>query len=558
MAKKKDDGEKVEKTEASPEATVKQPEKVEPKEESLKENPKEEKTPAKESTPAKEITPAKEQSKEISKEEPAKKEVAEEKKTTKVVKKSTKDEEYTPDLSFLPTWTKRTKKSVDELKTMLFKIVADIEKAHKEEWSSDKIWSSARARLYGSFKSDMRSSAIPYLFNTKYKSVPFDFGYKKYMEVMDVYNKDSKKAMQLGMIKIQKDVTGKKITPIPIDNAQKTKAGKPNMNRGKELPLHNWIQAIGGVAIPKDKYDKNETGFYRPAEITLSGKYADPKSHSFLGNVDLNQWYLIKVTSKTDAKNKESWQLNATSLTKWEEFTEIEDLTPAQIPEFFESFYVPLGDLADYHETYKVIDKKNLNKTGCNRLVITRAQVIDIVLSEDGKSNHKLVLDDESLGFQDVPESVTCWVSPKEQIKFGKFSEIYIFGKTSRSKRKDLSTNEYTDEWQMPSINVSGILVDELVEPEVESETAGESETQVEASAESVQVEEPDIEAQDEEKEEEPAKAKPNVKKSSKKPKEESEEEPSTEETSESEESDTEESSSEETTEESGDKKDTW
>ena len=163
---------------------------------------------------------------------------------------------------------------------------------------------------------------------------------------------------------------------------------------------------------------------------------------------------------------------------------------------------VPLGELQEYHDNFKEISD-NGKKEICKRLCVTTGQVIDIVPS-DSDNSHRMTIDDESLGFgseddEEILDSITCWVDNKYQFEFGRQSRIMVFGSTSAGLKKDLATNEFTDEFAAPSIGVQGIVVLELVEPEdIEDESGGtEDEPEVEGTVD-IEAEEPSIEEEDE------------------------------------------------------------
>jgi len=74
-------------------------------------------------------------------------------------------------------------------------------------------------------------------------------------------------------------------------------------------------------------------------------------------------------------------------------------------------------------------------------------------------------------------------------IKFGKFSDVYVIGKTSQSERKDPATNEYMPgEWGLPSMNAEAFIVIELVDPEVDDDTAAETNPDKEPEGEAVDI----------------------------------------------------------------------
>jgi hypothetical protein len=316
---------------------------------------------------------------------------------------------------------------------------------------------------------------------------------------MEIYTRNPNATQQQGLARIEVDKIGQKRKVILIDRKEFTNAGKKNQNFGKPMPEHKWIQSIGGLAIPESKARENDWDVMRPSVITISDHQCDPNDRKCATkNLEIGKWYDVKLTNKTADKNVESWELNCTSVSK---FTENEGMTLdlKDIPSYYgAAFFAPLNELAQYHDTFAVEGKtktgaKNPDKTVSNRVVCTRGSVIDIVPGEDG-NNTRLVLDDELLGSLENSESVTCWLSASQKITFGKFSEIYVWGTTSRQKKKDMATNTVLDDWALPSITVNGFQIVELVEPEVSVEKAGDGKFDAADSDEiPAEVNEPDI-----------------------------------------------------------------
>jgi hypothetical protein len=409
-------------------------------------------------------------------------------------------DEYTPDLSFLPIWAKKAKTSVEKLEKTLKDTVADIKSVHKD-WAEDKIWDKARQRVYATFKGDMKSSASEWYIRVDSPGDAFDYGNAEYQKHKDAYEKNPANALKKKMVKVQTDATGKKRQIIPTDSNEKLKYDKTkaNPNFGKPIAEHAWIRSIWGLGIPSEKQEKDDWKFLKPSLITVSKGQADPESKAYL-NFEMGKWYKVKLTNKTAKDNTEYWDLGTSaSVSKIEEIDGF-DIKIEDIPEYYEGFYASLGELNEYHDTYAEPDKnKPDEKTVSRRLVVTKGTVSSIVESEDGKSNTKIEIDDESLGFQENPESVVCWFPASREIPFGKLSEVYIFGDTTRTLKKDLATNELTDEWGLTSISMKGFIVIDLVEPEVEDEEAGNDDDEVEEDEEEITLDPDEEEKEDEE-----------------------------------------------------------
>jgi len=404
-----------------------------------------------------------------------------------------------PDLSFIPIWAKKLNKPAEELTKALEKIVVELRKKHGTTWSEEKIYATARRRLYSDFKSEFKSSATYFLVNPMYQYEPNDHGFKKWKAAMDQHASNPKLAIANKVVKIEVDKITKKTKVVPLDTKLKTNAGKPNKRLGKPLPEHEWMHTIGGVGIPFAMAEKGDMSGLRPMEMINSRAMGDPTNKLFLGKgFEIGKWYKIKVSNTTPEDNTESWKLNGTTMTKWQEFKLEFDMS--EVSTIFTDFFVPLNELAQYHESYSELNDKGTKEYN-NRIVVTEGEVVDITLS-DGENSHKMLIDDESLGLTnedgEIVESVCCWIDKEIDINFGKYSHVLVFGSTSRGLKKDMDTQEVTDEWGNVTISVKGIIVTDLVEPDLsEDGEDGESDDEYEADAEDA-AEVPDINAEEE------------------------------------------------------------
>jgi hypothetical protein len=230
--------------------------------------------------------------------------------------------------------------------------------------------------------------------------------------------------------------------------------------------------------------------------ITVSGKQADPNDPKYISAVETGKWYNADLTNKTDPTEKEVYNLNVTTQTKFELDENGIEIGLDDLPSYYDGFYVPLAEIEEYHDAYAepAKDKSGKvddNKTVSRRICMTKGQVIDIVPGEDGNSS-RIVLDDENIGFSegDYQESVSCFYNG--EITFGKFSEIYVWGDTTKQRKKDFATDEYLEDWNLPTINIKGITIIDLVQPEIDNEEGGDVEEEIEESDESVDINEED------------------------------------------------------------------
>lgn len=438
----------------------------------------------------------------------AKKKTTAKKSSKKSTKKATKPKVFEPDMSFLPIWSEQLKRPVEELESKLEEYTNAIKDRH-DNWKPTKIHNTARRRLYNEYKADRSSNASPWVVLPLYIGRPYDFGAAHYKKNMEAYHQDPKAATNKKLLlnenskfgpKVKIDGTGSNRKIIPIEERKLTNAGKKNNFLGKKLPLHNWIQSEGGVALMRRSFDAEDWDAARPYVMTISGVLADPGHPKYVvGNHTSNKWYKTKATNRTDKENLESFALNATTLSKYIEIEGLEfDIEEIVRKYYGEAFYTVLGELQMYHDSFM---KEKDGKQKCLRVVVTEGDVIDIVPSSDNANSHRMMIDDETLGFGDaegnITDSVTCWIDADYKFDFGVNSRVMVFGKTSAGKKKDLQTQELTDEWASPSIAVEGIIVLEYVEPDLDDDTAGDSKDSedYEPDGEETPEEEPDIEA---------------------------------------------------------------
>jgi len=419
---------------------------------------------------------------------------------TAIVK--TADKPYVADLSYFTAWAVKFKTSVEKLEieyqTILNAISEDY-KMKKIVKPIKELHDKTRQRLYGTYKKDVKSTAGEMYLRLDAIGEPYDYGAARFQKHLDAFNDNPEKAKKLGLVKIKTDATGKKRTIIPSEEKKQVKDRKTgnmveNKGFGKPLPEHAWIQSMVGMAIPGESYEKNEWNQLRGSMITNSKGLADPTNPKYLCK-DLKEglWYKVKLVNQTDPNDTGMWKLSTSTVTVFEA-TEGAEIPVSDIPQYYSGLFCEIGGLSEYHNNFRreseeEIQSKALHKTNCDRFVVTKGNVIDIIPSSDGKENHRIVLDDESLIDQAVPESLNCWMRASKPIKFGKFSDVYVIGKTSQSERKDPATNEYMPgEWGLPSMNAEAFIVIELVDPEVDDDTAAETNPDKEPEGEAVDI----------------------------------------------------------------------
>jgi hypothetical protein len=436
-------------------------------------------------------------------------------KTTKSSKVAKPKKEDELDLSFITIWAKKMKKKAEDIEAELHKQAAKIQKKFPN-MGKEEVYGKARMRIFAMLKSELNSPARSFYVRKIYKAAPFDFGEWKRNKALEIYKNNPKHAKDNHFVSVKLDARGKKIV-TPTDNVEFYGTNK-NKNFEKPLPEHAWGQSIGVIAIPVKDYNAKKMEQMRYGEISLDGQYADPTNEDYyLGNSFGSGWCEIALNVKKHKNDKgeyientEMWELKPASNSDIKP-VDIKDLTNDQIINIYNNIFVPLIELNEYHEAmvepqHKEAQEKNeeLNKTNSNELMVTKGQVIDIQLS-DGTNSHKVVIDVEDNGFgeeeeETIPQSTSVWLDKSIDITFGRYSQILVFGNTSRARKKDFTTNEYLDDWGQTGITGKGYHIIELVSPDGDDE---ETEDEDYEYVDEVEVDEEEEESEDTEESEE-------------------------------------------------------
>lgn len=419
-------------------------------------------------------------------------------KKTKVSKAKAKDE---IDWSYLKPWAnKLPNETVQSLKKRVIKKMNFFRKKYPK-WSDDRVHGKARLRIFLEIKNSMSSNGDDFYVRKIYGGKPFDFGAKHVKDNLAYYKANPKQAKNEGYVRIEIKNGARKA--IAIDERKKFKSGWENKNHGEPLPLHSWIMSLGFIAIPCKAMEQENMDELLPATLTLNNAYADPTNidqedeegnvipGKYLGDAfEEEGWYkcrfVVKKKRVPEGQEPEpitSYDLLPTSARP--EFTDIEDVDEETIKAVFDNVNVPLLELNEYHDvmTQDYVEAqeskgKEVYKTSNNNIMMVQGQVSSIQLS-DGTNSHLVKIDsDEDLSFGDEDtegvDSTPIWFDKDLPINFGLYSEIIVFGSTSRTRKKDFQTNEYTSEWNQTSIAGKGYIITELVQPDDEEEDSEE------------------------------------------------------------------------------------
>jgi len=421
------------------------------------------------------------------------------------------------DTNFCITWakSKKIKSTAKELEERYLKIHSEIS-SDKPDWDIESVSESSRQKLHSELKAEMKSSAAGWKIKLDFGDVPNDYEGNHYQRNLEYFRKDPVKAVRGGFVRKKTDITGRKVTVVPLDERELNSSGKKNYRKGKPLKEHGYIMTIGGLAMPSVKFESDDWDALLPCTITVSGNACDPNHEKYiLKDVQLGEWYDSKLINKTPGDVSDMYTLNTASQTKLVLADGI-DIEPEDLSSYYDAFYAEFNKIEEYHNEFanfaKNKDKtENENKTTSNRICMTKAIVIDIVPPEEEDGNTRILLDrilkkGEVVDFDDEADSLTCWYGITKKVPFGKSSLIYAFGKTTQERQKDLATELYTDEWRSVSMSLKGFSIIKLVEPEnIEDEEAGDYEEDVEVDEDEVVLDEsetPDIENVEDDEEE--------------------------------------------------------
>jgi hypothetical protein len=249
-------------------------------------------------------------------------------------------------------------------------------------------------------------------------------------DALKAYQENPQEAINSGLIRI-KDGEFE-----VLDNRQTLPDGSDNPKFGKPRPKHMFIKtAIIAARIPSEKK-------FVCGKITLWNEKS---------NLKLPKGKLVSFKA-LGGINEETGELELRS-SKDTAF-EIKDEIPREelIRIIDDAFVDKLTDLGDCERWFEE------NKNKFDAYVVTEGTLkFNPSLATDDTSNHRLVLDDNSL-----PEGhpmITCWVPNKLRgsIQYGKGSIVTIFGKVRMSYGWDNKLKQKTEDLQ-PSITALAIF----------------------------------------------------------------------------------------------------
>jgi len=429
------------------------------------------------------------------------------------------------DPEILAEWSKEMQIDEVDIKKQFAKVMKGIE---VEGFDSEKdFWESVKWIARIDMKNIARGSTVTYIGYFLGGTYPRNWVQPKIETALTTYYQNRDEALKLGMVREAKDPESGEPIPIPKYWWEfKTGTKIKNKNWKKDLPKEEegWMRSGYGIAIPKneliEKYVKQkneETGEeeevpvfkdstkvnwrkLKPFNLNFQSQHANPEGEKFIEIIDnecveflaSGKISKIKILKKTDL---EIYELNTS--TKSEKLVRSNRLSlniKQQISTFGRKFITP-----DALEKFHNLNYRSYGNSGRQygqELFVTEGTIAELNLvdttdEEQKDRSHMMLLEHKNLKLSQ--RSVTCWLPNTIKFDYGKYSQVYVIGTTSRRM--------VGDEWEYPQIQGVGVIpirkvapMDEEDEEEFESATFGsideDSYEPEEFSAESVEDEE--------------------------------------------------------------------
>ena len=360
-------------------------------------------------------------------------------------------------------WANKSGKTVEELTQIYNESLARLSK-HYPTMADTVKDNRARAMVRSSIIKTLTSKAIPFEWVDLGLAEGFDLAIVLHDTCKEMWEKDPATAVT----EIKDPQTGAILRPAyckadgtHLDYRVVFKSGKKNFNYGRPLPQTSFIRNAFGVGKPKG----SELPL-QPMKILLSDARAQV---NFPQGVPMVSRFNPTATEKV-------YQCNDSTTTKFE-VTELEGGQKpnviAMIEQVCKEFIVLLGELEEWH---------GKNKDIPDRVCIVEGDVVDIAFDVTDRS-HRLILDDESLGFTDskgnLQTGVTVWI-PKyltDQIKgIGEGSRVFVIGSSAAGQGWDPKTGKPDPEVVRMMMNGHGVYPrPEMLIPREETKIATET-----------------------------------------------------------------------------------
>jgi len=317
-------------------------------------------------------------------------------------------------------WAAKTGKQVGDFISQ-YNSSIELLKRHHPVMDSTMLNNRARAMVYANMKSIILSPAVPYEWICLGLAESFDLADSMHKTCTEMWKEDPGRAAS--EVKEGNEVVEPRYCNtegVHLDYRFRYKSsGKENPNYGKPLAAHNWLRNVFGVGKPVDKPNTPAASIL-PMIGILSDARAEPTVEIPLG---------VSLTTRFNPKQAEGYYLLNDSTTSKFELRKVESMPEigSIITGVCQKFIVSLGELMSWH---------NLHESDPQRVCIVEADLVDLRLDVSDRS-HQIILDDETLGFQDdkgnLQSGVTVWI-PKFLTEYvypiGNGSRIYVVGQT--------------------------------------------------------------------------------------------------------------------------------
>lgn len=319
----------------------------------------------------------------------------------------------------LSEWAKKLGLKPEDLKAEYDKELADA-KVKYPKAALEQLEVISRRRVFVKHKRQLLSKAIPFEGIVLGAADAFDTVAKARKDALAKFEAataagNPKQAIEEGWV----DDQGR-----PLDRKPKFNDGRDNPRYKKPLPEHNLIRNVFGVAAPKE-------GKPRTFRMTCNGDQAKVTPPMFVP-------VRFRAINKTPDTVKDEWFINSSTTTTWEAAP---DLKLPAVEQIIRSgcakFFVPIGNIAEWHE---------LHKEDRARLVVTEGDVVTLNLTPNQRGNRTMIIDDESLGFEnekgEPTQGIMCFLPPHITIDFAEMSRVFVIGATGRMPARDPVTNQ--------------------------------------------------------------------------------------------------------------------
>lgn len=343
---------------------------------------------------------------------------------------------------------KDTSKKYEDLLKMYHDARAILDRPqYTEELNDEK----ARARVRSALRSEMASPAPVWTGIVLAASEAFNTNERHYADAKVKFASDEKDQwVEKGFITSD----GK-----PIDQRTHYRTGRVNPGHKKVYPRFNWLRnAVAVLSTGKGKP--------LPAKITLSRQVA-------LRTIPLNVPVQVRLNNRTPEGVTDELILNGANVTQFRTIEDPDVPHPEEVIEMYMAkYFVNLINLLDHHNGF-ILNAKAVRKTGAKpRLDPTRLTLLDANLvfvdpePNEKTGNHRMVVDDDSIGFGEDDEGrrgTVIWL-PKdfygEVEHAGRGTRMYIMGQTTQPQTSiNFETGERVDTPGDVGMNATGLKV---------------------------------------------------------------------------------------------------